>query len=333
MYGREPLLPLNASALAPTIMSLDTIDPKSYVQDMTDNMAKVFAMVRRRQDLASRINAARRDDSQNRYVVKYSPGDPVLIYEPKAASTKVAYARQVPPPTDLTIPSKWRMLWSGPHPVMSGHGENTYKIFHIYQRKILTVNVSDMRLYQPFLEIPFSGIPQLRIPPPFSSQPHVQAPLRSLKSASDVQEIQFGDLFLATTPFNGFEPISVMKFISSSSDGKVVGQWMGAFKLVWHINTRLRVQQWFPGWFQPNTQEFYFTSKPIHHSHPPFTNLLSEDEIFLKDIFVFNFCLRHDQRLPKDVAQRGICKYRTMKIPAKTEKGPITYEDPAEEIL
>ena len=64
-----------------------------------------------------------------------------------------------------------------------------------------------------------------------------------------------------------------------------------------------------------------------HHTHPAFTNKLSEDVVQKSDIFLFNFDLRSDGRLPKDVADAAILKYRTMKIPAITEKGPVTYED------
>jgi hypothetical protein len=227
------------------------------------------------------------------------------------------------------------MLWTGPHPVMyvKAGQDNVYHVFHIYQKKIVPINVSDMKLYQPFLEIPFSGIPQLRRAPPRPGMPQDVAPLRTLKGKDEAKNIKVDDLFLATTPFNGFEPISVMKFMSSSEDGKVTAQWMGSYKLAWHINTRLKIQQWVPGWFQPGTREFYFTPRPIHSSHPPFTNILSEDEIRLENIFVFNFKLRQDNRLPHDVAREGIRKYRTMDIPKSSEKGPRTYEDPTDDSL
>ena len=334
MYGREPLLPLQASTLAiSTTLSPFTKDAQSYVSDMVRRMSEVFATVRLRQDRASRLNASRRDEDQNRYLVKYKAQDQVLIFQPGSQSTKLAQVRQIPPLDGVLVPRKWRMKWTGPHPVMypKPNQENCYVIYHRDQRKLMTINVSDMRIFQPFSEIPFSGIPQLRRAPPKNVIRKHNPPLRLIKDQTQATTIQDGQLFLATTPFNGFEPISVMRLISKKPNNKILAQWMGAYKLIWHINTRLHKQRWEPGWFQPGTREFYFKPAPIHHTHVPFTNDLSEDEVSLSDIIAFNFQLRDDKRIPQEVARIGMRTYRSMVIPRITEKGPRTYEDPDED--
>ena len=331
MYGREPLLPLQASTLLPSLISTSN-DPKAaevYVTQMISAMTDVFNVVRKRQDRVSRMNASRRDDSENRYHIRFNPGDPVLIYEPNAASTKTAHVRQTPPPTKATIPQKWRMKWSGPHPVSSRMNDyDTYKVYHITQHKHVIVNVDSMRLFHPFLEIPFSGIPQLRIPPPrppSATGLHVSLPRRELKGSEQASDLKLNDLFLAVLPSNAAQPIALLRFLRLDSSGSIVAQWMGCFKPFFHIDRRMHLQVWHPGWFQPNSGERYFTPCPIHRSHLPFTNLMSLEPIVLSDVFLFNFELRADLRLPKDVADMTMMKYRTMDIAGKPKS---TFENP-----
>ena len=72
---------------------------------MVKAMASTFAIVRERQDKASRINAARRDDKENRYPVSFNEGDLVLIYEPGAVYGKQTTVRPMPPTSDI-VPSR-----------------------------------------------------------------------------------------------------------------------------------------------------------------------------------------------------------------------------------
>ena len=108
---------------------------------------------------------------------------------------------------------------------------------------------------------------------------------RVLKGPESISQLQQGELFLATIPFNGSEPISLMKFIEydiphqnkAISSIPVIAQWMGHHPHEHYIDTRFHNQRWCPGWYQPNTGEFYFKLSPLHKSHVPFTNVISVD--------------------------------------------------------
>ena len=330
MYDRDPLLPLQASTLSPPKVPFQEGGEPSYVADLIDTMASVFDIVRRRQDLASRINANRRDADQNRYRVTFESGDPVLIHEPDAASTKTSFARQAPPPPDIVVPSKWRMRWSGPHQILAQLGPNSYSVFHVHQRKKVRINVNALRLYHPFKDIPYEGIPQShRDPPPQEDTAMtLHPPLRELKGNDQIDSILPGDLFMVKVPFNGFEPIALMRLIKIEPNNLVTAQWQGNYSLVWYIDSRFREQRWFPGWYQQNQGQFYFTKRPLHPMHPPFTNLHSVDVIDTRNIFVFGFELRFDLRLPREVADIALREYLAMTIPNVTEKGPKTYINP-----
>jgi transposase InsO family protein len=342
MYGRHPLLPLHASTVTPCSLEPDSRDTVKYVEQMIATMTDVYDLVRERQDLASRINASRRDMRENRFIVKFKPGDLVLLHEPNAASGTVSRARPIPPPTADHIPSKWKMKWSGPHRVISRtSGFNTYKIYHIFQRQTITINVDSLKLYHPFLEIPFSGLPQSRVPPPPPVQLPVQrgplipfssdentTPQRQLKGPEQAAELVQGDVFIALTPFIPYEPISVLVFLRFDpvQPDSIIAQWMGhAPPLISHFDRRMNHQKCERCWYQPRTNQHYWWPHREHKDHYEFTNVLTENPLSRKDVLIFNFHLRKDRTLPREVSNSILMKYRSL-ITAETTDA--TYEDP-----
>ena len=359
MYGRHPLLPLGASTIAPFEISPHAVDAELRTSTMVKAMADTFEIVRDRQDRASRINAARRDDNENRYPVSFAINDLVLIHEPDAVYSKECSVR---PYVDklAKFPKQWTLPWSGPHRISSRAGnDDVYKVYHVHRHVILPIHVDAIIPFHPFNDIPLSGIPQAHhrtAPPSFKDPsrrtygapapapvapdlltdpviPATYPPLRTLKGPDSISELQPGDLFLATIPFNGMEPVSLMQFIAydlagidsePTDDTPVIARWMGQDPHEFHINLRFQTQRWLPGWYQPKTGEFYFQKYPLHRSHPPFTNVISVDTILRKDIFLFGFKLQEQKskirRLPTEVVQLALSKFRTMDIPEITEK-------------
>lgn len=101
MYGRHPLLPLEASL--DSNLDLDFPDDENtsdYAELIVGRLLKTFKEVRRRQDVASRNNASRRDDTEKREHVSFQPGDPVLLFEPQSTTRWVSDARQDLPPSE-----------------------------------------------------------------------------------------------------------------------------------------------------------------------------------------------------------------------------------------
>jgi transposase InsO family protein len=331
MFGREPLLPLHASTMLPSNISPLTENPASAIDKMVERMASVFELVRRRQDHMSRVNADRRDMNESRFVARFHVGDPVLIWDPESTSGRTTFARQDPPPTDLSIPQKWTLQWSGPHPIVAVDplNENIYRFYHIRRKMVLTANVCNIRLFHPFLEIPYSGVPQeSRRGARENANPTDVTPLRTLKGPIDAHQLKEGDMFLAELPSNGYEPIAVLQFLSCDGNGSIVCRWWGAYKLTWYLNTRLRTGHWHSGWFDPQDKRMYFQERQHKKDDVFLTNLHTLDEVTLANVIIFDFKLRKDLCLPRLVAQTGIRRYRKMEIDhLEPGKGPTTFED------
>jgi hypothetical protein len=218
---------------------------------------------------------------------------------------------------------------------IEGESKNVYRYYHIRQRKVLTANVSNLRLFHPFLEVPFSGVPQeTRRRTRDKPLPSDVVPLRTLKGAQDIKSIKEGDFFLADLPYNGLEPVAILKFISCDKEGSVTARWYGNYNMKWYINSRLAETPWKPGWYDPCDTRMYFQHRCHKPTDVPLTNIITIDDIPLTSIFVFNFKLRADDCLPRAVAQIGIRKYRGMTITdTDPDKGPVTYEDPNDDRL
>jgi hypothetical protein len=300
-------------------------------------MAGVFELVRARQDRASRINAERRDENQNRRDVEFAPGDLILLYDEKSTTGLLSDQRPDPPPKGMMVPRKWRMRQTGPHEVLSKAGYDQYYIMNSVKGKPERVDVDSMNPYHPFLPFPWSSIPpiarrrgrprKISVPCPDSPSPETpREPLRVLKGREQIEELQPGDICLVEMPLDAFEPIAPMLFIRHLEDDQVELQWMGIFKIRWYINIRMYQQPWQLGWFQPKTRQFYWQEKPLTRKyHAAFTNLRSETVIYKKQIFLFGFKLRKDLTLPREVADIALAKYRAMAIPLDA-KGKRTSE-------
>jgi hypothetical protein len=311
-------------------------DEESYVDAMVEEMAEVFSQVRRRQDSASRANAQRRDEADGRYVATYNPDDCVLLYEPNSTEGLTTAVRPEAPPKEVQVPRKWCMRWTGPHRVinMKQGCVNVYCVWHIHKRALVTVNVADMRLFHPFVEIPFGGIPQVKRRRRKEGCKGPITPLRLIKGPDKADQIRPNDLFIAAVPSNGQEPVTLMRYVETKADGTIIAQWCGVERMIWHINTRLHRQAWMPAWIDPRDGRFYYKPAPIRPNHVMFTNANSQhDHVEQVHIVAFNFKLRKDLRLPRDVAQTAIRYFRNMEMPKIHDKEVRTYEDPAEDVL
>jgi hypothetical protein len=126
----------------------------------------------------------------------------------------------------------------------------------------------------------------------------------------------------------------VMKYVETRKDGTIVAQWCGVERMIWHIDTRLHRQAWMPAWIDPKDGRFYYKPAPIKPNHVMFTNANSQNEYIAQaNIVAFNFKLRNDQRLPREVAQIAIRYFRNMEVPKVHDDEDRTYEDPHDNVL
>jgi hypothetical protein len=235
------------------------------------------------------------------------------VFDPDAASAKKAAVRRDSPPAGCFVPRKWTLQWSGPHIIASLRLEHdTYRVYHVNQKKFVTVAVDCLQLYHPFLEIPFSDVPQRRVPPPQPPRNFpTPMPKRILKGPLESSALHEGNLFLALLPDNVPEPVVLLRFIKLEGTS-INAQWMGNWRPWPFLDDRMYKQTWLPCWYQPKTNEHYFKPKPENRVHYAFTNEMSLHPIALSDVIVFNFELRADLRLPREVADVAVLKYRTL---------------------
>ena len=311
-YGREALLPMHLTTSSAPKFSYNQGDTKSYADQMIKMMSDTFTLVRQRQDKASRNNAARRDLNEKRQHITFDRGDPVLFFEPDAASGTGCETRDeitFKKAKEIGLPRKWKMQWSGPHTIKQQLRDNVYEYYHIHRKEYLTANVDRLVLYHPFKDMD----KLLPVMPDTNADPtSIMDDTKDSKGhgQDQIDKLTKGDLCLVVVPNHRTEPIAVMRYLGDTQDG-VEMQWLGTYKLYWFIDIRMFKQTWKNAWWDLKDRKFYYQHKPRPGSHDPaFTNMLSKDCINKTDIFFFGFNLMQDLRISHNIGLIALAKYR-----------------------
>lgn len=327
MTGREPLLPLELSVPSDEEFSLadgGAATTQEYASLVARQLVDTFRLVRDRQDRASRNNAARRD--ANRVEVTFQDNDPVLYYEPAAASGHLGSNRPLETkPSTVRAPSKWRFPWSGPHVIVGRKSDNVYNVYHTGRQVVLSINVDSLVLYHPFapLDVNFEHFRNGRRP--VKPAEVVNPPPSSFFGQAEIDRLSPGDLCVVRLEHDGWEPLIVMKFLRITEDGRAVLQWFSNDTLLWYIDVRLREQTWLPMWWQESTQQYYYSPRPLHPSHSEYSTLNTDHVLTTEAILFFGFKLRSKHRLPLEVAEAALGLWRSFEVPACVTN-PRTYE-------
>ena len=131
---------------------------------------------------------------------------------------------------------------------------------------------------------------------------------------------------IITNPKDFFEPVSVLRIITWNEDGFLEGQFYGRHTFEWYIDRRLAKFPFQPAWYQPSDERFYYLPKPLHSSHRPFTNILSEEKSFnIRNIVAFGFHLQKDLKIPRAVVKIALDAWRIM-VFEKDAVGAPTFE-------
>ena len=140
--------------------------------------------------------------------------------------------------------------------------------------------------YHPFLPLPWkpdapgeSKTAQFPDPPSLS-------PSRLLRGPEDTHILQEGDFCIVRLRYNGFEPLVVMQFLTILDNNQLELRWISNRIIEWYIDRRMHTQEWRSGWWQQNLQQSYYSNKPLHFSHVPYTNTLSGDVMTLQDVAI-----------------------------------------------
>ena len=260
LYGRHPRLPLDSVFQKPNDHNATKETP-----DVASKLFRVYNEVRQRQERAALLNKRRRDE--NRYDVRYEPGDLVLFYESSSAPLPFRHV-------DTTaqrkhrhrfVPRKLQYKWSGPHRVVrrlpvSNHN-NCYVIHH-NRRGEVVANVTCLYPYTPYddgcLPGPDDAVQTDVAEPPTSSSGNESSTDNVVYSKGDLVVVGLSDPDL---------PWAVAKILSRDSPDS-----SSEFTIQWYGNIYdnfLGIQR--PGWIDGKGVAYY-KDKPQHPSHQPYTN-------------------------------------------------------------
>ena len=263
MTGRDPTLPLEVTLLPtpeqmqgmePTIEDIDT-----YVFDMNSKLKIMFQKVRELQEHRSKQNADRRDADQKRVEVKYTAGDLVGYFEPKAIGNRLDYKGRNDYDKSLKHAREaWTWKWSGPHTIVEGTANpNVYCVNH-NSRGPLHLNVNKLKKWPTLLEGEvMSNV--ARFKPPFTDLPRpFTQPQRDEIIAVYVPEAA-GRCRVA----------KVIEIQPQTQD--IYIQWFGYFLHTKVLEDVLAEHRWEPLWIHTDGLT-YAKSHPMHQSHRMHTN-------------------------------------------------------------
>ena len=89
-------------------------------------------------------------------------------------------------------------------------------------------------------------------------------------------------------------PFAIGKVLRVSDKGKLDIHWYGS-------DNNNMLSTWTPGYIFEKENKRYYKPKPLHHSHPPYTNLASETVLYVSDVIGLPFQLDAELRIPNPV--------------------------------
>ena len=89
-------------------------------------------------------------------------------------------------------------------------------------------------------------------------------------------------------------PFAIGKVLRVSDEGKLDIHWYGS-----DSNNMLSV--WAPGFIFQRENKRYYKPKPLHPSHPPYTNTSSETVLYVSDVIGTPFQLDAELRIPTSI--------------------------------
>ena len=124
--------------------------------------------------------------------------------------------------------------------------------------------------------------------------------------------LHHGDLCALRLDSND-EPLVIARYLGSEEKTEdLIFQWCGSYQEYKFTDPEERISkmQWKNGWLQPKDQRFYWKSRQDHTSHVPFTNIILDTTLTMKNILHFGFGLRPDFKIPVHEANIIIDKWR-----------------------
>ena len=247
---------------------------------VSDSMREAYRFVRRRQRLATDNNAQRRDS--NRKQVSFKEGDLVLNFDPSS---------------DKQGPHKFQYRFSRPMVVVRKcpKNNNLYYVKNPASSKIIKMNVN--RLLPANDNNLDLGEPLGWLNPDRTGFEQDDA----LDGGDPITDRDPGAIFEGDMVALCVEPDLAEKLpfaigkVLRVSDKKVLDiHWYGS-------NNNSMLSTWAPGYILKSENKRYYKPKPLHHTHLPYTNMVSETVLNVSDVIGLPFQLDAELRIPSAV--------------------------------
>jgi hypothetical protein len=265
---------------------------------VSDSMREAYRFVRRRQQLSSENNAKRRDSKRKQ--VSFKEGDLVINFDPSS---------------DKQGPHKFQYRFGRPMVVVRRcpNNNNLYYVKNPSSSKIIKMNVNrllpaddnNLDLGEPlgWLNPDITGFE--RDDALDNSEP---------QEGREPGEIFEGDMVALRVEPDEAEklPFAIGKVLRVSDEGKLDIHWYGS-----DSNNMLSV--WAPGFIFQRENKRYYKPKPLHPSHPPYTNTSSETVLYVSDVIGTPFQLDAELRIPTSILRAAAAHPDvTFELPVQT---------------
>ena len=222
---------------------------------VSDSMREAYRFVRRRQRQAAENNARRRDS--NRKQVSFKSGDLVLNFDPSS---------------DKQGPHKFQYRFGRPMVVVRKcpKNDNLYYIKNPASSKIIKMNVN--RLIPANNDNLDLGEPLGWLNPDRTGfEPDDALDGDNITPDREPGSVFEGDMVALCVEPDEIEklPFSIGRVLRVSGEGSLDIHWYGS-------NNNNMLSTWAPGYILKSENKRYYKHKPLHHTHPPYTNTVSE---------------------------------------------------------
>jgi exonuclease III len=288
--GIEPTLPMN-------VLFGDFSEAKDegdFANRIAGELKAAFGHARKMQTDAAERNKAR--SHKNRYTPMFEPGDFLYVWERSKAESRLLEADSAP--SDLmkqTLPRKLTNPWIGPYRMIEWKGERHCALD--VKGTATTYNVN--RLTKQYF---WDGVCK-DTGKAFQKPSEAELDFKhgdakeadSVIEQSKAEEVKEGHIIIFPMEMSDDHPcpFGVGRVLDVTDKSNLHFQWLGNAK--YNATSSFK-----PAWFQESDKTYYYSQKPIHHSHPAYTGRMSltkEVAVSSDDVMASGFDLVSKDRL------------------------------------
>jgi len=241
-HGRDPQLPMGN--LFPDLRKKEPTE--AFVSSISEKLEAAFARTRELQRIAADRNKARKP---TQFKPDFKPGDLLLLYARAAVEGRIE--EKTEDGKSIPLPKKLRNSLIGPFEMVRWVGER-YCVIRVGGREVVH-NVNRLVKHHAWDD----------------THTQTDTPKQTRETIIPTTPPHVGELIVFPTTYNEQHKcvFGMGRVLEIKSGNAVVFQWLGNKPLA------EASKPFAPGWVSPKDNKGYYSQKPIHPSHPPWTNI------------------------------------------------------------